>query len=358
MAIRIEVPSGEDALSEFVLFQDRVYRDRSARWTAFLPMELPVLTGESPFRIDRAVRPFWAVDGGEVVARALAVVDGRYLRHWGERLGHVAMFEALPGAAEATRLVMDAACEWLRGEGMEAARAGYGMLEFPYVIDAYDALPPPFVRHNPPSYHAFLKGAGFETEQGWVDYRIRVTPALEDRWRRAVEAGRRAGFRLLPLREVPEAGRYELFTRVWTETFAAHWGYTPFVEEEVSMIFASLEPTGSLDLSLLAFEGDEPAGVLWIIPDVSVTAALAPGRVLRPEERLNLLGIGVRERARRRGLNFAMAGHAYLELARRGAEYLSYTLVLDHNWPSRRTAEKLGASVCANYVVYRRDLRR
>jgi hypothetical protein len=32
--------------------------------------------------------------------------------------------------------------------------------------------------------------------------------------------------------------------------------------------------------------------------------------------------------------------------------------VLDDNWPSRRTAEKLGASVCANYLVYRRDLRR
>ena len=34
------------------------------------------------------------------------------------------------------------------------------------------------------------------------------------------------------------------------------------------------------------------------------------------------------------------------------------TLVLDHNWPSRRTAEKLGATVCANYVTYRRRFAR
>jgi hypothetical protein len=40
----------------------------------------------------------------------------------------------------------------------------------------------------------------------------------------------------------------------------------------------------------------------------------------------------------------------YLELIKRGAKYLSYTLVLDDNWPSRRTAEKLGAFVCANYM--------
>ena len=38
-----------------------------------------------------------------------------------------------------------------------------------------------------------------------------------------------------------------------------------------------------------------------------------------------------------------------------GATHLSYTLVLDDNWPSRRTAEKLGAHVCANYMVYRRN---
>jgi hypothetical protein len=36
---------------------------------------------------------------------------------------------------------------------------------------------------------------------------------------------------------------------------------------------------------------------------------------------------------------------------------VSYTLVLDDNWPSRRTAEKLGAEVCASYVAYRREFR-
>jgi hypothetical protein len=46
-----------------------------------------------------------------------------------------------------------------------------------------------------------------------------------------------------------------------------------------------------------------------------------------------------------------------LEQVRMGAKYLSYTLVCDDNWPSRRTAEKLRAFVCANYMVYRRIFR-
>jgi len=54
-------------------------------------------------------------------------------------------------------------------------------------------------------------------------------------------------------------------------------------------------------------------------------------------------------------VNLAMAAYSYLELVKTGATHLSYTLVLDDNWPSRRTAEKLGAHVCANYMVYRRN---
>jgi hypothetical protein len=94
------------------------------------------------------------------------------------------------------------------------------------------------------------------------------------------------------------------------------------------------------------------------VPDVSSFAVVAPGRTVAPAERLNSLGIAVRQRARGLGVNLAMAAHAFLASVERGATHVSYTLVLDDNWPSRRTAEKLGASVCANYVTYRRRLRR
>ena len=359
MAIRIETPEGTDALTEFVLFHDRVYESLGARWSAFLPLQLPVLAGDSPFAKDRTIRPFWARDGDRTLARAVAVVDARYNRHWKERLGHIVMFEALPGAREATRLLLDAACEWLEGHGTEAARAGLGMLEFPFLIDAHDVLPPPFVRQNPAYYHALLKDAGFETEKGLVDYKIEVRPDLVARWESAVEAARRAGYEIVPLRDVAEEHRAPLFTELWCDTFKNHWGFPPFVEEEVALLIALLAPAGMLDLSLVVYDpAGGPVGILWVMPEITATAALAPGRVLADAEKLNFLGIGVRESARGRGVNTAMAGHAYLELVRRGAKYVSYTIVLDDNWPSRRTAEKLGATVCASYVVYRRRFRR
>jgi hypothetical protein len=69
-----------------------------------------------------------------------------------------------------------------------------------------------------------------------------------------------------------------------------------------------------------------------------------------------LLIIGVQERARGRGVNLALAARSYLSMIARGCKSASYTVVLDDNWPSRGTAEKLGARVTRNFAIYRKDL--
>jgi GNAT superfamily N-acetyltransferase len=357
MAVKIESPLGNEGLTEFVQFYDHVYDYRDARWPASLELQLPILTGESPFAQGRSLRPFLARSGSKIVARALAVIDEHYNRHWNERLGHIVMFEAMPDGHEATQLLMDAACEWLRERGAEAARAGFGLLDFPFVIDDYESLPPNLARQNPDYYHRLLKDAGFESEKGWVDYKIEVRPERVEQWKLALESARRRGYEITPLKDISLGRRVTDFTDTWKDTFKTHWGFTPLSEDEISLLFEGFKPVGIFDTSVIAYRNGAPVGMLFVVPEVTATAIVKPGRLLKDSEKLNLLAIGVREPARGQGVNLAMAAYAYLELVRRGAKYLSYTLVLDDNWPSRRTGEKLGAFVCANYMVYRRNFR-
>ncbi len=354
-AVRIETPDSKEALGEFVQFYDQVYAYRAARWRASSRLDMAVLTGETPFTEGRTVRPFLAREGSRILARVLAVVDVRYNRHWQERLGHLCWFEALPDTREAVRCLMDGACEWLKSQRTEAARAGSGFLEFPFVIDDYESLPPNVLRQNPAYYHALLKDAGFESEKGFVDYKLEVRPELIARWQSMLEAARRAGYEIIPLRDIPESRRVREFTATFNDTFKAHWGWTPYTEAEMSALLGAIGRIGGLETSVLAYQGNEPIGMLLLVPEHSSGAVMTPGRALQDWEKLNVLAIGVREAARGRGVNLAMAGYGFLELVRRGAQYLSYTLVLDDNWPSRRTGEKLGAFVCANYLAYRRN---
>jgi hypothetical protein len=354
--MKTEFPKGKDALSEFILFQDRVYENRSIRWPADLPHELALLTGESATCEDRTFCPILVREGADIVARAVAVLDTRYNRHWNERLGHVIRFEAMPGTREAVRTLMDAACEWLKDQGAAAARAGcLGVTETPFVVDDYESLPPVLLRHNPAYYHRLLKDAGFETERGWVDYKIQVTPELTARYESALEAARRAGFEIVPIAQIPQKRRVPEFTDTFNDAFRFHWGFPPISETQFAEAFSEFDPLGINDLSLIAYKGSDPVGMLVVVAEATNSAVVKPPRTVQESERLNVLGIGVRSAHRGRGVNLAMASYSYLELIRRGATWLSYTLVLDENWPSRRTGEKLGGVCCANYLTYRRN---
>jgi len=359
LTMKTEFPDGKNALSEFVLFKDQVYDYRAIRWPADLQHDMALLTGESAGCEDRTFHPIIVRDGADILARAVAVLDARYARHWNERLGHIIWFEARPGTRDAVRLLMDEACDWLKGQGAQAARTGCGLgvTDTAFAVDDYESLPPVFARQNPAHYHSLLKDAGFETERGWVDYKIQVTPELTARYESALEATRRAGFEIVPMRQIPENRRIPQFTDTFNDTFRFHWGFPPFTEGEFSEVFSQFDSLGINDLSVIAYRGGDPVGMLIVAAEATAGAVMRPPRAVQDSERLNFLGIGVRSSYRGRGVNLAMAAYSYLELIRRGATWLSYTLVLDDNWPSRRTGERLGAKVCANYVTYRRNFR-
>ncbi|HYB91131.1 MAG TPA: hypothetical protein VEC38_08800 [Candidatus Binataceae bacterium] len=359
MTVRIESPRDGDGFAEFVRFADRAHAGALAYWPALDAIEMPVLLGQSALAAGKSMRPFVAREHGEIVARVLAVVDPAYADRWGERLGHLAVFDALAGTRDAVRAMLDAACEWLRSEGAIAARAGsYIPIDGPFVIDAYDELPEFLARVNPDYYHALLKDAGFETEKGMVDYRIEVTSELVARYESALEAARRGGFEITPLSEMSPERRTADFVPAFNEAFYNHWGFVAISEAAFSEFFALFEVLGGLDTSVVAYRDGEVAGTLIVVPEQSAMAQVQPGYTLKDSERVNFLGIGVREFARGRGVNLAMASYAYLKLIRRGAKFVGYGFVLDDNWPSRRTGEKLGGQICSNYVSYRRNFSR
>jgi hypothetical protein len=114
------------------------------------------------------------------------------------------------------------------------------------------------------------------------------------------------------------------------------------------------------DLSVVALIGGAPVGAVFSVPDLSgMLVQMRPGVKLKPERgggtRGALINIGVLESVRSKGIARAMAARSFLTMAQHHMRYAGYTLVLDDNWPSRRTAQALGARVTGNFVTYRRD---
>jgi hypothetical protein len=237
----------------------------------------------------------------------------------------------------------------------------------PLNIDAYDAVPTIFHTYNPPYYHSYIKNGGFRTEYGVVQYQVRFTAELAGRYREMVERAASSGVSLRSWDFDRLKEETETFTRLYNETFRSHWGFMPLSTEVMGGLTNGLRDFLVADFTAFAEAAGQPVGFVYSLPDLNQAFHRMRDKPIEdnfPEFQRHLEGIdhgvllviGVKDDYRGRGVNLALAARSYLAMIERGYRTGSYTVVLDDNWPSRRTAEKLGARVTRNFNVYRKEL--
>ena len=359
--IRIEQASTRESFEQFARLPLQVYRERDAWWAPDLQNEIDLLSGHTLITAYLDLCPICAWRDDRLVARVSAVVNYRYNEHWNEKLGQLIHFEALPDEDRAVSALLEEAVNWLARRGMKGARSGFAaFLDYPYAIDGYGDLPSFLMRGNSDCYHRYFKNARFFTEKGQVDYTAPLTPEILLRYRHMIEAGERSGAEFKTWREYGLMSAIDVWTDVTNQAFAKHWGWNPITRAEVRPMLLPLGGTLVPDLSVIATIEGRPVGAVFSVPDLSgVLVQTRPGVKLRPERgggsRGALINIGVLESVRSKGIARAMAARSFETMARHQMRFAGYTLVLDDNWPSRRTAESLGANVTGNFVTYRRD---
>jgi hypothetical protein len=360
--IRIDQVNSRDGFEQFARLPYQVYADRDAWWPPDVHNEIDLLAGRALITSHLDLCPFAAYSDGRLVARVSAVVNYRYNQHWNEKLGQLVHFEALADEDDAVAAMMEESLTWLERRGMNAARSGFAaFLDYPYAIDNYGELPSFLLRGNPDFYHRYFKNARFATEKGQVDYTAPLTPEIQQRYRQMVGSSEAGGAVIRSWRDFGFLAAIDAWTDITNEAFDRHWGWNPITHAEVRPMLLPLQQTMVADLSMIGIVGGRPVGAVFCVPDLSAQLAkLRNGIHLAPERgggtRGALVNIGVIESARSRGLARAMAAQSFLLMARQQMRFAGYTLVIDDNWPSRRTAESLGGRVTGNFVTYRRDL--
>ncbi len=362
--------STAEEIKRYIDFGDEVYRSDPSWVPPDAHHLTQLLSGEGGFGPQSQIQPFWVEEEGRVLATVTAFTDAVYNRHWNELTGHLLFFEALPEQHEAVSLLTSTACRWLRDHGCDAARLSLlpGM-QLPLTLDAYDKVPTVFHTYNPAYYHSYIKNCGFMTERGVVQYQVEFTPELAGRYRRMVDGALSAGVTLRPW-DLDQLDREtETFMHICNETFKAHWGFMPLPKEVYKGLTFGIKDFLISDFMLFAEVDGQLVGFVYSLPDLNQALQRMRGKnfeenfsefqqYLKEIDHGVLLIIGVLESHRGQGINLALAAKSYLAMIERGYKTGSYTVVLDDNWPSRRTAEKLGARVTRNFNVYRKDLKR
>jgi GNAT superfamily N-acetyltransferase len=368
MTMQVRSLQSQEEFHRYAAFSQDVYQQNPYWVPPDLHHLTGLLSGELPFGSHAHIQPFWIEEGGRILATVTAVIDDLFNQHWKEPMGHLVSFEALSGQAQPARVLLQTACQWLQEQRCKAARLSFHFAwQLPLTIDAYESVPTFFHSYNPPYYHSYIKDAGFVTENGLVQYQVQFTGELAKRYQEMIEFAARTGVELRSWNFDKLDEEVKVFTENHNETFAEHWGAAQFTLSEMQNAFRGLKDLLVADFCGVAEVDGRTAGVVFCLPDLNQAFHRMRGKNIEehlPElsEALQkidhgiLLSIGVRSQFRGRGINLGLAAKSYLAMMDRGYKTASYTVVLDTNWRSRRTAERLGGRITRNFVVYRKEL--
>jgi hypothetical protein len=326
-------------LEKFLDIGDHVSRIYPPRLT--LPTEATrhVVLNEPPFHLFAESQAWWVEHNGEPVARVMGLVDRVSNEKRAERVGHLLLFESLPGAHRAVQVLFWEALAWLQVRGCDTARLGFrSTIDMPLNIDAYDARPTFLHRGTPPYYHSLVKHAGLCPGPGLIEYHLRFDDSWRERYEAIVDGALRRDIVVKPSHDT--AG----FTSLLNDCYPEHWGIPYYLPEEIDIWVRDVGQDTPEEFLLFAEVNGELAGATLGCPDFN-----NPGRGI-------LFEICVRKPFRGLGVNYALGARLFLAMMREGCTEASYTLVLDTNLASRRTAENFGAVPARNFVVYEKAL--
>jgi GNAT superfamily N-acetyltransferase len=312
---------------------------------------------------------FLARRGGRVVGRVAALHDRLHEETHGERTGFFGFFESVDDPRVAGAL-LDAAAEWLRERGRDAARGPVNPSindEAGILVDGFDTPSVLMMPHNPRYYPPLLEGCGFRKAKDLVAFQstgtelpARLAAAADVVTRRYGVACRRIDMR----RFREEVG---LVRRLFNAGWERNWGYLPLTDREVDHLAGRLKPLVVPDLVAFAEHAGEPIGFAAGVPDFNVALRANPsGRLLpgilkvlwaaRHITRLRVLLLGVLPAWHGKGIDALLYRHVWEKGRVRGYDWAEAGWVLEENHAMVNALGRMGFEAYKIYRIYERPL--
>jgi GNAT superfamily N-acetyltransferase len=333
------------------------------------------LAPDNPFLEYGKLQPFIAVLPGsqQAVGRIVAAVNQRLIEREAQPIGLIGFFECIDDAAIA-RALLQAACDWLRQQGMTTARGPIDLSTHNsclFLVEGFDSPPLLMMPYNPPSYPRFFEQDGWQKAKDAYAYDLPLDQPLSGEFAKAYRIACKSGVSFRQLRLKGEdfqqdcIGLYNLFTKA----FSNNWSSTPRTEAEFLEEAKSLQDLVDPEIFWIAeFEG-EMIGFFMALPDYNIALKHVNGKlnwlgILKflwyrrqvdvarviaicslPEHRRRLVPLAL--------IHLGMQGGVQKPKPYKRAE-LSW--VYEDNFPSRKIIEATGAKIYKTYRIYEKAL--
>ena len=331
----------------------------------------------NPFFGYGKLQQFIALDQGEknpqAVGRIVAAVNQRLIDREGQNVGLFGFFECIEDFAIAKSLI-DAACQWLREQGITIVRGPIDLSTHNnclFLVDGFDSPPMVMMPYNPSYYPEFMQRDGWEKAKDAYAYNFPLDKPLPPEFEKAYRIACKSGITFRPLRtkgkefEQDCISLYHLFTRA----FANNWSSTPRSEEEFLEEARALQSLVDPDVFPVAEHNGEMVGFWMGLPDYNIPLKYVGGRLnllgilkflwyRRQIDQGRVIAICSLPEYRRKMVPLALIYLGMRGGIQKGKPYKRAELswVYEDNLPSRKLIEASGGKIYKTYRIYEKSL--
>ena len=359
-------------LKRFIDFPYRLYKDYP-HWIAPLRRDVAHTLNpkKNPFFEHGRLQSFLAEDEqGAVVGRVAGVINGTHLQTFDDGVGFFGFFEC-EERYETAAALLDAACGWLRDQGLTSARGptnpslhySAGLL-----VDGFDREPSLMMPYNPPYHEDFLQRYGFERAMTMWAYYVHSKYINIDRLRRGVDIVHRRNPGLT-LRN-PDMSRFDeeiLIVRdIYNEAWTDNWGFVPITDAEYAYLAGDMKQIIDPNLLYILEKDGEPVAFSFSLPNINLGLRRIRNGRLFPMGILKLLALdklggfhemrmvlmGVRPAYQGRALDMIPMLATLENGMTHGYDTCEMSWVLDSNHVIRNLMPSIGAVVDKEYALF------
>ncbi|MEP1058359.1 MULTISPECIES: hypothetical protein [Cyanophyceae] len=308
-----------------------------------------------------------------LLGRIVAAVNDRLIDREGQKVGLFGYFECVPDFAVAKAL-LDAACEWLRDQGMSTVRGPIDLSTHNnclFLVDGFDSPPMMMMPYNPPHYPQFVEQDGWQKAKDAYAYNFPLDKPLSPEFEKGYRIALKSGVTFRPLRTKGDGFEQDCISlyNLFTKAFSNNWSSTPRTQEEFLEEAKDLQSLVDPDVFPIAEYNGEMIGFWMGLPDYNIALKhingklnwlgilkflwyrrqIDQGRVIAicslPEFRRKMVPLGL--------IYLGMQGGIQKGKPYKRAE-LSW--VYEDNYPSRKLIEASGGTIYKTYRIYEKAL--
>ena len=218
------------------------------------------------------------------VGRIAAAINHKYNEKTGQKYGRLVGLETY-NDEKAFRLLMDTALAWLKEKGMQKAHGPLGFTNLDtqgMLIEGFEELPSIASVYHLPYYKTLMQKYGFEKENDWVEFHLKLTDEPVKKGERGAKLlKRRFGYEVFSPKNKKELKSYaDVAFQILNKAFA-HLPYVIELDDDLknyykNKYFNVLDPK----FTFFVKDKDKIVGFLIAMPSLSEGMKKANGKLL------------------------------------------------------------------------------